>query len=397
MPANFRRSFAAAAGSLNQLRRFHEFAPTARRRLNLPGHGDHPSFPDLAAHRDWLSTPQVIRIFQTLENPNHALPLLDQLSRRRDYRPNESLYSTVIHKLELAGDFDGIDAVMARIKAERNCRLSDAFFRNVIKIYGHTAGRINRAIATLFAMPSYKCWPSTATFNFVMNLLVNSKQYDVVHQVYAAAPELGVEIDACCLNIIIKGLCNCGKIEAARKVFDEFPDQKCAPNLRTFSTLIHGLCQHGRVDEAFVLMDRMEADGVEADAVVFNILISGLRKLRRVEEGIKLFDQAMIKGCEPNPATYQEVVYCLLDGRRLGEAKSFAARMIDKGMKPSYETYKRLIIGFCEDNAMEDVEWTLKWMSEHRFVPKMGMWKQMVRCVVTSDEFEFGHEDIMGS
>ncbi|KAG8386678.1 hypothetical protein BUALT_Bualt03G0174200 [Buddleja alternifolia] len=358
---------------------FHHFAPSKP----LPKFSkDNPYYPDLLNHKDWLSPPEVIRIFQNIKNPNFALPLFNQLSTRKDYNPNESLYTTLINKLALANNFDGIDTLMQRIKAERKCRLSDAFFCNVIKIYGHSAGRIDKAIETLFDMPNYKCWPSVTTFNCVLNLLVSTKQFEVVHEVYMGASKLGVEIDACCLNIIIKGLCECGQIEAAYKVLDEFTEQKCRPNVRTFSTIMHALCGRGRVDEAFRLLHRMELEGVELDAIVFNILISGLRKQGRMNEGIELLDRVMVKGCDPNPGTYQEVLYCFLDAKMFPEAKSFMGRMVEKRINPSFESYKMVIKGFCGENAVEDVDWALTQMMGHGFVPKMGMWKQIVQLII---------------
>ncbi|KAH6756800.1 RAB GTPase-like protein B1C [Perilla frutescens var. hirtella] len=138
---------------------FHQFAPS-KPLLKPSLDGD---YPNLLRHKEWLSQPEVIRIVQTLKGPNFALPLLAQLETRKDYNPNESLYATIINKLALAKDFDGIEALMQKIKTDRKCRLSDGFFRSVIKIYGHSAGRINTAIKTLFDMPDYKCWPSVAT------------------------------------------------------------------------------------------------------------------------------------------------------------------------------------------------------------------------------------------
>ncbi|KAH6780770.1 Pentatricopeptide repeat superfamily protein [Perilla frutescens var. hirtella] len=358
---------------------FHQFAPS-KPRLKPSLGGD---YPNLLRHKDWLSQPEVIRIFQTLKDPNFVLPLLAQLETRKDYNPNESLYATIINKLAVAKDFDGIEALMQKIKTDRKCRLSDGFFRSVIKIYGHSAGRINTAIKTLFDMPDYKCWPSVATFNCVLNLLVTTKQFEVVHEVYMGASKLGVEIDACCLNIIIKGLCECGKIEDALKVLDEFPQQKCSPTVRSFSTIMHGLCERGRVDESFRLLERMEVEGVEVDAVVFNILISGLRKRGRMEEGLELFDRMMLKGCKPNAGTYQEVLYCLLDSKRFSEAKALMERMIDGGINPSFESYKVVIQGFCGESVVEDVEWALRKMVGSGFVPKMGMWKRMVECLIS--------------
>ncbi|OIS96759.1 PREDICTED: pentatricopeptide repeat-containing protein At3g14580, mitochondrial-like [Nicotiana attenuata] len=336
---------------------------------------------NLVNYKDWLSPNEIIKIFQNLKDPNSALNLLNQISKRKDYKPNEAIYSVVVKNLAMAKNFDAIETLMEKIKFERKCRLSDEFFYNVIKIYGHLAGRINRAIETLFDMPNYKCWPSVRTFNFVLNLLVNTKQFDVVHKVYIRASELGVEIDACCLNIIIKGLCRCGELDAAFKVFDEFPKQKCQPSVRTFSTIMHALCERGRIDEALGLLERMEKEDVAPDAIMFNTLISGLRKQGRADEGIEMFKKVMLKGCDPNPGTYQEVLYALLDAKRYLEARNFMAVMIDKRVNPSFESYKLLIHGLCNGMLLGDLDWALRQMVRHGFVPRMGMWRQILGCL----------------
>lgn len=352
------------------------------------GSSQESNFPNLLNHKDWLSPNEVIKIFQTLKEPNSLLPVLTQLSKRKDYKPNEALYTTVINKLAQAKNFDGIEEVMKRIKGETSYRLTDDFFYNVIKIYGNVAGRINRAIETLFDMPNYHCWPTVRTFNFVLNLLVSTKQFDIIHEVYMGASKLGVEIDACCLNIIIKGLCGCRDLDAAFYVLDEFPKQNCIPNVRTFSTLMHGLCERGRVEEAFQLLERMEKEGIDPDTITFNILISGLRKQGRVEQSIVLFDRMMLKGCGPNPGTYQEILYALLGAKKFVKAKDFMRRMIFKGVNPSFESYKLAIQGLCNQNLLEDVEWVLKQMVLHDFVPKMGMWSQVLQCIFSgSDSF----------
>ncbi|KAL6957020.1 hypothetical protein U1Q18_024351 [Sarracenia purpurea var. burkii] len=334
--------------------------------------------------KDWLSSNEVVKIFQTLKDPNSALTTLNQVSKRKDYKPNEALYSVVITKLALAKNFDGIEDVMGRIRIEKSCRLSENFFYNVIKIYGNVAGRINRSIETLFDMPNYNCWPTVKTLNFVLNLLVSSKQFDIVHEVYLGASKLGIEIDACCLNIMIKGLCGCGDLDAAFSVLDEFPKQGCRPNVRTYSTIMHGLCERGRIEEAFEFFERMEREGIEPDTITFNILISGLRKQGRVEEGIELLHKMRLKGCDPNSGTYQEVLYGLVDAKKFLEAKGFMGRMILEGATPSFDSYKLIIRGLCEQKLVEDLDWVLKQMVQHGFVPKMGMWRQILQCIFFS-------------
>ncbi|KAL7582116.1 hypothetical protein Lser_V15G45488 [Lactuca serriola] len=337
---------------------------------------------ELHNHKDWLSPTEVIKIFETLKDPNSTLTVLNQLSKRKDYNPNEALYTSVVNNLSEAKNFDGIEEVMKRIKVDKRCRLSDGFFYNVIRIYGLRAGRINRAIETLFDMPNYSSWPTPKTFNFVLNLLVNTKQFDVIHEVYMGAGKLGVEIDACCLNIMMKGLCKNGDINAALQVFDEFPKQNCKPNVRTFSTLMHGLCKLGRVEEAFSLLHKMETEGVEPDTISINILISGLRKNNRIKESIEVFEKMLLKGCEPIPSTYQEVLYALIDSKEYIKAMNLAKKMSSMKMVPSFDSYKLIIHGLCEKKIVEDIDLVLKHMIENGYLPKLSMWKQILQCIL---------------
>ncbi|XVE52971.1 hypothetical protein DITRI_Ditri02bG0167200 [Diplodiscus trichospermus] len=331
-------------------------------------------------HKDWLSSTEVLKIFDNIKEPNSLISVLNQYSTRKDYKATEPLFTLVINKLADAQDFDSIQNIMEKLKHEKACRLSDDFFQNVIKKYGRVGGRIKRAIETLFSMPEYGTWPSVKTFNIVLTLLVSNKLFDVVHEVYGKAPKLGIEIEACTLNILIKGLCQNGNLDLAFQLLGEFPKQGCQPNLRTFSTLMHGLCEKGKVDEAFKLMRGMEKEGIEADAVSFNILISGLRKQGRVEEGVKLLERMKRKGCYPNAGSYQEVLYGLLDAKRFMDAKELMRRMISERVSPSFDSYKQLIHGFCEEKLVREVDWALKQMVHHGFVPKMEILEIIFEC-----------------
>ncbi|KAJ6776138.1 PPR CONTAINING PLANT-LIKE PROTEIN [Salix koriyanagi] len=300
-------------------------------------------------HKDWLSPNEVIKIFENLRDPHSIISVWNQYSKRKDYKPNEALYTQVINQLAQAKNFDAIEDIMRKIKLDKSCRLSNDFFHNVIKVYGQLAGRIKKAMETLFDMPKgYNCWPR---------------------------------------------LCENGDLEAAFNVLDEFPKQRCEPNVRTFSTLMHGLCEKGKVEAAFGLLERMEKEGIDADTITFNILISGLRKQGKVVEGLELLERMKFKGCEPNAGSYQEILYGLLDAEKYVEGKEFMVRMIGEGVDPSFVSYKKLIHGICKERLLRDLDWVLKQMARQGFVPKMGMWVEMVQSVV-SVSYSFNHVSV---
>ncbi|XXG90440.1 hypothetical protein AAC387_Pa12g2208 [Persea americana] len=286
-------------------------------------------------HRDWLAPNEVLKIFKSLRDPESVITVFEKLSNRKDYKPNEPLYSVMIQKLAHARKFDAIEGLFARIKTE-NCRLSDEFFYRIIKIYGNVVNNPEQAIKILFRMPDFRCWPSVKTFNFVLNMLVCAKQFDVIHEVYLGAPRLGVTIDACCFNILIKALCQLDKLDAAFALLHEFPKQNCRPNTKTYSTLMHGLCKQGRVDEAMDLLHQMK-----------------------------------LKGCSPNSGSYQAVLYGLLGCEKFVEAKDFIDRM------------------HSEDLA-------LKQMVHQGFVPRMGTWKKILGSSLDSSEAA-AHASLDGS
>ncbi|OVA00844.1 Pentatricopeptide repeat [Macleaya cordata] len=335
-------------------------------------------------HKNWLAPNEVLKIFKTLRDPDSVINVLERVSQRKDYKPNETLYTLVIQKLCQSKKFYAIPEILKRIKTEKkyHCKLSDEFFYFVIKIYGNVAGYIDEAIKTLFSMPDYNCWPSIKTFNYVLNMLIAAKQYEIVHEVYLGAPKLGLVIDTCSLNILIKGLCENDKLNEAFELLNEYPKQGCMPNAKTYSTLMHCLCSNGRVDEAFQLLDRMEMEGCDPDTITFNVLISGLGKQGRVDEGIELLDRMKIKGCYPNSGSYQAVLYGILDSKKFVDAKCFMDRMILEGGFPSFLSYKLVIDGLCKENRLEDLDLVLDQMVHRGFVPKMGMWKKIVQSVL---------------
>ncbi|CAM8948839.1 unnamed protein product [Rhodiola kirilowii] len=367
---------------LQSLLSIHQFASSAS-----PPPDQLHQLPSRINHHDWLSPTEVVRVFDDLIDPVTIVSAFNRYSKRKDYKPTETLYLLIFTKLAHAQKFQPIDEMLQRIKLERNCRLSDEFFHGVLKLYGNVGGLVDRAVQILYDMPSYKVWPSAKTFCFVLNLLVNCRRFNLVHEVYSSSSKLGVAVDACCLNIMCKGLCECGSLESAFQLFDEFPKLGLSPNVRTFSTLMRALCDHDRVEEAFGLLDRMERENVSPDAITFNILIAGLRKQGKAKECLEVLQRLMkLKGCDPNPGSYQEVLYSLIDAKRYVDARVFMNGMILKGMSPSFQSFRKILIGFCKSNAVDDACWALEGMVQQDFVPKMNMWRRVLGVMFSGDE-----------
>uniref|UniRef100_A0A6V7QYF5 Pentatricopeptide repeat-containing protein n=1 Tax=Ananas comosus var. bracteatus TaxID=296719 RepID=A0A6V7QYF5_ANACO len=331
-------------------------------------------------HKDWLAPNEVLKIFTNIRHPDLLTGAFEKVTTRMDYKPSEALYSLIIDKLAYARRFNEVEDLLKRAKNE-NCRLSDEFFYRLIKMYGNVANHPEKAIETLRNMPSFHCWPSVKTFNYVLNMLVCTRQYEIVHEIYMSASKLGITVDTCCFNILIKGLCQHNRLDAAFALLHELPKQGLEPNATTYSTLMHSLCKNGRLDEAFEVYKRMENEGIDLDTVTFNVLISGLCRQGRVDEGLNLLKEMKLKGCYPNSGTYEALLCGFLGKKQFVKAKDFMEFMISQGSKPSFSSYKLIIEGLCSEDSLDDAYSVLKQMVEHGFVPRMGTWKKILTCM----------------
>lgn len=333
-------------------------------------------------HRDWLSPNEILKIFSHVSNPDSLIPAFQKATTRIDYKPNEALYALLIEKLAFARKFDEVETLLGRVKLER-IKLSEVLFHKLVKMYGNVANDPEKAIETLRKMPEVCSCPSVKTFNYVLNLLVNNRQFQVIQELYLSAPRLGVTVDTCSFNILIKGLCKIGQFEAAVDLFDEMPKQGCAPNTNTYSTLIHYLCRNNRVQEAFETYERMCNDeSAPRDTILFNILISGLCINKRVDEAMGLLKRMPSNNCYPNSGTYQALLDGLINSKRYLEAKDFIQVMVSNGVRPSLSSYKVAIHGLCNKKCLDGAHFVLKYMVQQGFAPRIGIWRKLIKSVL---------------
>jgi pentatricopeptide repeat protein len=67
------------------------------------------------------------------------------------------------------------------------------------------------------------------------------------------------------------------------------------------------------------------------------------------------------------------------------EAKEMMSQMISWGMRPSFLSYKKMVLGLCETKSVVEMDWVLRQMVNHGFVPKTLMWWKVVQCVVSKN------------
>eukprot|EP00252_Welwitschia_mirabilis_P011636 TRINITY_DN2595_c0_g1_i3.p1 TRINITY_DN2595_c0_g1~~TRINITY_DN2595_c0_g1_i3.p1 ORF type:complete len:436 (-),score=67.28 TRINITY_DN2595_c0_g1_i3:136-1443(-) len=340
-------------------------------------------------HKDWLTASDLLRILKQLKDAQSALHTLNIASQRRDYVPDEAVFKSVIHKYVREGQFNEIDGIILRMKKEC-CKFSDSFFRNLIRIFSNKAGNPKKALRIFLAMRDFQCFPSVKTFNFVLNMLVSSNDYETVHKLYLEAPNMAISPDICTFNILIKALCQMGKLDAAFSLLSEIPQQGLSANNTTYGTLMKYLSSSGKSEEVIKLFEKMVESGCNPDTANYNILISALSKEGRFEDAHNVLDEMKAKRCKRNSGSYHALLYGLLHNQMYQDGKELMHEMLLKKCLPGRSSYKSLVSGFCVKDNVDEATRMLKASLKRGIVPKMGTWNFLVRAVIGKN-----HEEVV--
>ncbi|XP_057865924.2 pentatricopeptide repeat-containing protein At3g14580, mitochondrial [Cryptomeria japonica] len=332
-------------------------------------------------HRDWLTSNELLKILKPLNDPLLAIRIFNRAAQRPDYKPNETIYSVIFNKLACVGQFDIIEELLEQMKRE-DCRCTDSFFLELIKMFTRKAHNPDRALKLLFEMRDFKCWPTVKTFNFALNVFVGAKEFEKAYKLYLRAPEIAISPNTSSVNILIKALCRLSKIDAAYELLYEMPKQGCYPNEITYGILMNHLCTEGKVEEALKLFKSMTEYGCAPDTVIFNILISGLSNQGKITEAIELFESMQSKGLAPTKGSYHAILYGFLCNRKFIEAKAVSDQMLSNNYCPSFFSYKSLISGFCEEGLVDDAIRVLEQMVNQNIVPRMGIWDLLLKTIL---------------
>ncbi|XP_010681079.2 pentatricopeptide repeat-containing protein At2g06000 isoform X1 [Beta vulgaris subsp. vulgaris] len=182
-------------------------------------------------------------------------------------------------------------------------------------------------------------------------------------------------LDACTLNILIRGLCKVGQVDKAYKFFEEMVNFCLSPDVITYNTMIDGLCRFNQVDKARELLSEVRSrDGVSPDVVTYTSIISGYCKLRMMDEASFLFQEMTSNGVRPTLITFNIII----DGfGKVGDMASVSAmyeKMLSLGCQPDVVTFTSHIDGYCRKRQVDEA---------------LKLWWEMVKWKLLPNKYTF--------
>ncbi|XP_044968593.1 pentatricopeptide repeat-containing protein MRL1, chloroplastic isoform X1 [Hordeum vulgare subsp. vulgare] len=146
--------------------------------------------------------------------------------------------------------------------------------------------------------------PKMSTFNMLLSVCANSKDFEGALQVMVLLKEAGLKPDCKLYTTLISTCAKCGKVDAMFEVFHEMVSAGIEPNVNTYGALIDGCAKAGQVAKAFGAYGIMSSKKVKPDRVVFNALISACGESGAVARAFDVLSEMTAessesKGCKP--------------------------------------------------------------------------------------------------
>ncbi|XP_072985469.1 uncharacterized protein [Typha latifolia] len=340
--------------------------------------------------------------------------------------------SSVLHRLARARLFPSLHSLLSLLRLHR-VPCQEPIFNSLIHHFG-TAGLPDDALRLFHSIPAFSCppgVPTTQTFNFLLNALVDNSRLDEARSLLSQCRKLGVRPNAVSYNIIIKGVSKSSGFETALDVLDEMVKRGVRPSVVSYNILIGFTCRNGRLEEAMRLKEEMWRKGVRPNAVTFASLMECLCAEGRYEAAKKMmFDMEyqgckaelmnygvlmsdrgrrgnfeglkellaemkkrkmkpdVIKGSEPTAPTYR----MLVDGCCRAREFEMALRILNATLAskhcPRPESFRCLMKGLCECGRMDDACYLLEQMETRKIELGANEWSALVQAIALSNDSE---------
>nr|TKR99279.1 hypothetical protein D5086_0000196680 [Populus alba] len=333
----------------------------------------------------FISHETAINLIKHERDPQHALEIFNLVVEQKGFNHNHATYSTIIDKLARAKKFQAVDALLRQMMYE-TCKFHESLFLNLMKYFAKSS-EFERVVEMFNKIqPIVREKPSLKAISTCLNLLVESKQVDLLRGfLLDLKKDSMLKPNTCIFNIFIKYHCKSGDLESAFAVVKEMKKSSISyPNLITYSTLMNGLCESGRfgrIDEAMALLEEMKETKCKADIVTVNVLLRGFCGEGRTEEALGMLNRLSSEGIYLNKASYRIVLNSLCQKGDLDKALELLGLTLSRGFVPHHATSNELLVGLCKAGMADDAVVALYGLAKMGFKPEQDSWALLVEFV----------------
>ncbi|KAE9455620.1 hypothetical protein C3L33_12478, partial [Rhododendron williamsianum] len=263
------------------------------------------------------------------------------------------VYEEIIRKLGHLGSFDSMKQILEVMRVS-NCSPNEGTLLIFIRSYPRRH-LYDEAIGVLYVMEqAFGLKPSSYTYNFLLNVLVEGKKFELFESVLSMMFARGVEPEVSTFNIWIKSLRISHQIRYASSVIKEMSNYGLAPDVITYTTIMQGYIEEGNLEAALRIREEMIAAQCPLSKKTVNILILGYCKEGRIEEALKLAEEMWVEGFRPDQTTFSTLVRGLCKFGHVKHALELFDLMLQEGFDLNTVMYNTLVTVLCINGQVNE-------------------------------------------
>ncbi|KAG0452120.1 hypothetical protein HPP92_025847 [Vanilla planifolia] len=218
-------------------------------------------------------------------------------------------------------------------------------FDSIIKAYA-SCNRGGLAVEAFFELTKAGYRPSLKSCNFLMNLMAQGSDIEMVMAVYHCMKRFKIDPSVHTYTILIKATCSSGNLERASNILEEMVQAGVTPDLMAYTTFIGALCECGKPDVAFDFLKIIRNQGV--NSLAYNKVISAFCKQTRLEEAEKVLETMLQQDVMPDTFSYNCLIKVLCAKGNLLKAAYLLKEMESAGIPHDRFTATFIVQGFCK-------------------------------------------------
>ncbi|XP_057824851.2 large ribosomal subunit protein mL101 (rPPR4) [Cryptomeria japonica] len=315
----------------------------------------------------------------------HALQVSEWISSRPDY---QLAPADCAIRLDLIAKVHGIQSAENYFEGLPDVAKNKLTYGSLLNVYAREklAGKAEAVMETI-ERSGYDI--STLDYNVMMNLYMNTCQFEKVQLMFQKMRESGVLPDAYSYNIWITTCATMSDLDKMEQVMDEVKrDNNVNKNWTIYSTLATMYMKAGLIDKAETALDELKRKMRQKDRSAHEFLISLYASIGNKEEVYRSWQS--LKSAFPRVLN-RSYIFILSSLVKIGDTKG--AEDIFKEWESVCVRYdiriaNILISVYVRQNLLENAELLIERISQRGGKPNCNSWEMLAEIYIQNGMFE---------
>eukprot|EP00250_Pteridium_aquilinum_P014448 c21996_g1_i1 orf=195-2912(+) len=338
-------------------------------------------------HMSFMPTSHhIVEVLKQFRDLNTLLGFFKWSREQKWYTPSSSVFTLLLDRVGLAGDFDQMGWLQETMKAE-HCEPTSVTLNVLVKCYLR-ASKLDEALTCFMESVKAKCQPDAFTFNTLIGSCINSGLHHKAIEIFNTTEEGGFTPERHVYEAIVPIFAKVGNLEKANKLFNEMRMKGHQPSPSLYGCLIDNFGRAGRLEAAMKLFSDVKDFGKTPSAGMHVSLIESFAKAGKLEMAMKILGQMQKADHVPTSSLFTCIIEAHLKARQLEKAMQLLGNMMKLGHLPSRGLYSSFIDAHLKARQLDTAVKLFISMQDAGVLPTPLVCTSLVHACASSGDFE---------